>query len=692
MTANNTSLKKYLSPLGVWALSFGCSVGWGAFVMPGTTFLPIAGPVGTAIGIALGALIMLIIGRNYYFLMKRYPDAGGTYTYSKKILGYDHGFLSAWFLVLVYIVIIWANLTALALIGRNLLGDMFMFGFHYQIAGYDIYFGEILASVGVLLLCGGICVFRKRLAAWVQILMAVVLIGGIVVCFVAAAVKNGGGFSAYQPAFSTMSSSKNVVQIFSIVALMPWAYVGFESVSHSAEEFKFKFNKSFLIIFISLLTAGLAYILLNFLSVSALPEGYSDWTAYINDLDNLSGTKALPTFYAVSQAMDSAGIVILGITILGGIFTGIIGNMIAASRVLFAISKDDILPKWFEKTNRDGNPYTAIIFITAISAIIPFFGRTAISWIIDVTTVGGTLSTESYLILTIWSILGLVFFRRVFGKDTERRFGKSIVVWIVLLFLIMFTSIVWMQQENTKSIVTVQNNISASCNAHVEEFHPLEAKEQAAEVEEYVGEQMQKLDYTLLRNNLLRILMIVVAVAIMFMVYTLMSKRQREFETVQDMAYKDQMTGVGNKHAYTRLETDLNKEIAADQISELAVVVCDVNGLKIINDTLGHAEGDKFIRQACAIICEIFAHSPICRIGGDEFVAILRGRDYDDRDRLIEQLRKSNSNNAESGSAVIAFGMSEYERGADKSVDMVFHRADAAMYAEKKALKENNRE
>ena len=152
--------------------------------------------------------------------------------------------------MLVYIVIIWANLTALALIGRNLLGDMFMFGFHYQIAGYDIYFGEILASVGVLLLCGGICVFRKRLAAWVQILMAVVLIGGIVVCFVAAAVKNGGGFSAYQPAFSTMSSSKNVVQIFSIVALMPWAYVGFESVSHSAEEFKFKFNKSFLIIFI----------------------------------------------------------------------------------------------------------------------------------------------------------------------------------------------------------------------------------------------------------------------------------------------------------------------------------------------------------------------------------------------------------------------------------------------------------
>lgn len=81
---NQNSLKKYLSPLGVWALSFGCSVGWGAFVMPGTTFLPIAGPLGTALGITIGAIIMLVIGRCYYYLMNRYPDSGGTYTYTKK--------------------------------------------------------------------------------------------------------------------------------------------------------------------------------------------------------------------------------------------------------------------------------------------------------------------------------------------------------------------------------------------------------------------------------------------------------------------------------------------------------------------------------------------------------------------------------------------------------------------------------
>ena len=74
---NNPAKKKitpYLSALGAWAFAFGCSVGWGAFVMPGNTFLPIAGPVGSAIGLGLGALIMLIIAANYHFLMNRFPD------------------------------------------------------------------------------------------------------------------------------------------------------------------------------------------------------------------------------------------------------------------------------------------------------------------------------------------------------------------------------------------------------------------------------------------------------------------------------------------------------------------------------------------------------------------------------------------------------------------------------------------
>ena len=72
----------YLSVLGAWALAFGCSVGWGSFVMPGTTFLPIAGPVGTAIGIGIGGVVMLILAVNYHYLMNRFSGGGGVYTYT----------------------------------------------------------------------------------------------------------------------------------------------------------------------------------------------------------------------------------------------------------------------------------------------------------------------------------------------------------------------------------------------------------------------------------------------------------------------------------------------------------------------------------------------------------------------------------------------------------------------------------
>ena len=199
----NTSAPKgsampYLSAAGAWALAFGCSVGWGAFVMPGTTFLPIAGPVGTALGIGFGALIMLILAWNYHYLIQRYPDGGGTYTYTKQCFGYDHGFLSAWFLVLTYIAIIWANASALPLIARTLLGGTFQFGLDYEIAGYHVYMGELLLAVCALLIAALVCL-RRRTAQGVQVVMAALLFGGIVVCFAAAMAGGGTSFTGLRP-------------------------------------------------------------------------------------------------------------------------------------------------------------------------------------------------------------------------------------------------------------------------------------------------------------------------------------------------------------------------------------------------------------------------------------------------------------------------------------------------------------
>lgn len=137
--SNTVKLAKKLSPLNVWALAFGCIIGWGAFVMPGNTFLVKAGPLGTAIAMALASLIMIVIAFNYNYMINRYPVAGGEVAYAKQAFGAGNGFVCSWFLGLSYLAIVPLNATALALIGRNLMNNVFQVGFHYQVAGYDVY-------------------------------------------------------------------------------------------------------------------------------------------------------------------------------------------------------------------------------------------------------------------------------------------------------------------------------------------------------------------------------------------------------------------------------------------------------------------------------------------------------------------------------------------------------------------------
>ena len=132
---------RHLSMLSAWGLSFGFAVGWGAFVMPGSEFLPSAGPLGTVVGVAIGTLAMAVIGWNYYRMVSAIPSAGGAYAYAQQAFGADCGYLAAWSLTLAYMAILWANATALVLLVRYLFGDVLQFGWHDTLAGFDIYLG-----------------------------------------------------------------------------------------------------------------------------------------------------------------------------------------------------------------------------------------------------------------------------------------------------------------------------------------------------------------------------------------------------------------------------------------------------------------------------------------------------------------------------------------------------------------------
>ena len=156
----------------------------------------------------------------------------------------------------------------------------------------------------------------------------------------------------------------------------------------------------------------------------------------------------------------------------------------------------------------------------------------------------------------------------------------------------------------------------------------------------------------------------------------------------QDKAVRDELTGVKNKNAYTNMEKELNKKLKAKDVNDFAIVVFDLNGLKEINDTKGHHVGDMFIKSGCHIICNAFGHSPVYRVGGDEFVAIAQGKDYEKLESLLDKIDKINQENKKKGEVTIAYGAC---KNAGKTlVNEIFDQADANMYLHKKRMKSGN--
>ena len=154
-----------------------------------------------------------------------------------------------------------------------------------------------------------------------------------------------------------------------------------------------------------------------------------------------------------------------------------------------------------------------------------------------------------------------------------------------------------------------------------------------------------------------------------------------------ELTETDVLTNVKNRAAYSAKETELNSVIRSGMRLSFAIGIFDVNNLKTVNDTHGHKAGDEYIREACRIICKIFKHSPVYRIGGDEFVVIMRGEDYDNRRALFGQLRDQMDINSEDNKVVFASGISEYDPSKDSKLVNVFERADRDMYQNKKMLK-----
>lgn len=729
-TGDNT-LKPYLTKLGAFSLAVGTAIGWGSLIVTNSEYLLNAGPLGSALGMIVGAVVMFIMARNFAYLIEKYPDAGGVYAYVKTIFGYDRAFLISWFLSLTYMAMLWANLTSIPLFARYFLGNIFRIGFMYTFLGFDIYAGEIILMICLMLIFGAICMKSKNIMQGLIIGTVLVFCAGITIAFIGVMLGGSSRGMTFEPAFLPDVSA--IRQILKIAFITPWAFVGFESISHSSEEYKFPKEKVLGIFRVAIFVTTLLYVFVLLMSVTAYPSEYGSWFEYISDMDNLSGIKGLPAFYAAYTYLGQAGVLILMLSLVGLVFSSLIGNMVSLSRLFYALARDKILPQRFGGLDENGSPAAALTLILLLNIPIMFVGRTAVGWIVDVTTIGavllygfasaaslksaketgnshvrftsflgvalmavygmyimitssfgiGGMSRESQLIFIIWAIIGLLYFRFVMVRDRGRRFGKNLTVWIVLMVFIFSLVMIWVCEEcyriSAENLIAVHN--------HYAPGNPIDS----VQADDFMIKSQRNMMIMILGSAAAVIGAFSVALGTMlsnwFFVRKCEDETNQELGKVKTIAYNDPLTGLKSKHAFVEYEAEINDAIEEGKQEPFALLVCDVNGLKHINDTLGHKAGDQYIKDGGTLISGQFVHSPVFRTGGDEFVVLMNSHDYPDRKKLVAEFNRKVEQNLKDGKVVVSAGLSDFDPEKDHGFHAVFERADKLMYERKMELK-----
>lgn len=433
---DNQQLKKQLNPLNVWAIAFGCIIGWGAFVNPGKKFLPNSGVAGTTIAMLLGALVMIVIAFSYAYMVPKYPKAGGEYTFTKACFGGKMATCCGWFLVAAYLTNVPMNSTAIGLIVDGLDGsaDILKFGFHYTVAGFEVYLGEILLASAILILFGVLNIWGVKKAAVVQSILSVLLVASVFALSIAAICSSqvrienvdpiwgfekdlamqAGATGAGIDAFARTGTKGILTSILATFAIAPWAYVGFDTIPQAAEEFKFSYRKVIGIMVVAIIFGCFVYIANNLVAAAA----FENWPDRV-----MAGEWIL--LVAAEEILGLPGKILVGVAVSCAVLSGIMGFYLASSRLLYSMANDGRMPRMFGIVEtKYGTPRNAILFCILISLSGPILGREALGWFVDMSAIGAAMgyfftcaatlktmkqSGENIMPIKVLAIIGVIF-------------------------------------------------------------------------------------------------------------------------------------------------------------------------------------------------------------------------------------------------------------------------------------------
>lgn len=365
-----------LSKIDMFSIVLGAIIGWGSFMLPGTKFLKESGVINTFLGLMIGVICIIIIEKNYSIMMESHDEEGGEFSYTYNNLGKKHGFIVGWFLTLAYFTLIPLNATAFPLVIKKIFGGVLEFGYLYNIAGYNIYVGEILVSSITILIFASLNLKGIKETSKIQNLIIFSLILVMVIVGIGMIIK--GDRTKFVKTYVD-SYSFDLRQIIRVFAITPFAFIGFDAIPQLSKEFNFSKRKASLVAVTSLIIGVLIYNILNVITALA----YSPQEAI--SLDWATGSAVLST-------LGKGAFILLIIALSAAVWSGINGFMICSSKLLGAIASYKMLPPKMADVNKNGVYRTAIIFITIISLIAPWFGRQVIIWIVDMSSLGASIA------------------------------------------------------------------------------------------------------------------------------------------------------------------------------------------------------------------------------------------------------------------------------------------------------------
>lgn len=383
-------LQRKYKPSWIFALALGAAIGWGAFVLP-FDWMMSAGLLGTLFGFAIGGGVITIIAVNYGLAIRAMPVTGGAINFAKTSLGENHSFVVGWSLALGYSCIVALNASAVALVFRVLFPSIVMRLPLYSVAEWTIYLPEALIASAFICLFAWLNISDSELSGKFQFFAVVIMLVAVLVISAFMGVFYFKENPELNPGFPEGRSPFSAVLV--ILAFAPWAYVGFDSIPQLAGEFKFSPKKAMALLVGGTAAATLIYVLMMITTTISVGTNHEKYTKF-----------AWPTAVAIGEVMGRPGLFLLVLAVGAGVLTGLNGFYTAASRVIFTLGQSKMLPEQLGRLDsKRQTPKNAVLVVMALCLLTPWFGRSALIWIVDMSSAGVTVA-YFYTSYFVWKV------------------------------------------------------------------------------------------------------------------------------------------------------------------------------------------------------------------------------------------------------------------------------------------------